>query len=55
MKLRKKFCLESVIIHWNRMPREVVESLSLKVLKRRLEVVLSDEVLSRIVIGWWLE
>ncbi|KGL78523.1 hypothetical protein N309_15560, partial [Tinamus guttatus] len=38
--LRKKFLTVRVTVHWNRLPREVVESPSLEIFKTRLERVL---------------
>jgi len=44
LAIRKNYFTKRVVKHWNRLLREAVESPSLEVLKRRVDVALRDVV-----------
>ena len=44
MDTAKDFLSEGAVRHWHRLPREVVESLSLGVFKKRPDVALGNKI-----------
>ncbi|KFZ45848.1 hypothetical protein N321_03505, partial [Antrostomus carolinensis] len=42
LDIRKNFFTERVVSYWNRLPRELSESPSLEVFRRRVDEVLGD-------------
>jgi len=44
LDINKNFLSDRVVMHWNRLPREVVESLSVEVFSSHGDVALSDVV-----------
>ena len=47
LDIRRKFFTQTLVMHWNRLPKEVVDAPSLKAFKARLDVALGSLV-------WWL-
>jgi len=47
LNIRRKFFTQRVVMHWNRLPKEVVDAPSLEAFKARLDVALGSLV-------WWL-
>jgi len=44
LDIRKNFVIERVVRRWNRLPRELVESPSLEMFKKRVDMALRDTV-----------
>ena len=47
MDIRRKFFIQRVVTHWNRLPKEAADAPSLEAFKARLDVALGSLV-------WWL-
>ena len=42
LDMRRKFFTQSLVTHWNRLPKEVVDALLLEAFKARLDVALGS-------------
>ena len=42
LDIRRKFFTQSMVTHWNRLPKEVVDAPSLEAFKARLDVTLGS-------------
>ena len=51
----KHFSSERVVLQWHRLPREVVESLSLEVFQSRVDVALRTWSVGTVRVGWRLD
>ena len=54
LDIRKKFISKRVVRLCHRLPGEVMESLSLEVFKKHVDVALRDMVSVTVGMGWWL-
>jgi len=55
LNIRNNLFSERVVIHWNGLPREVVESPSLELLKKRVDVAVRDTVSGYGGVHWRLD
>ena len=56
LDVRKRFFSKMVVMYWNRLPREVVESPSPEMFKENVNVALKDRIYWAIlVVGRWLD
>jgi len=57
LDIRKKFFMMRLVEHWNKLPREVVDTPSLEIFKVRLDRTLSNLILSKtsLLIAWGLD